>query len=270
MTYQTQSNGWTAVEINSGAQTRTGKPIGTGNPILKDIRSARRSRSASTATSWSPRCSAATASSGARLPAAGLPAVLLEPDVTTSALDFDPDRANQMLDEAGYPMGSDGIREDPDTGKKFEFRLGIHSDDATDAAIAPYLEEWMKDIGIKLEDQAMSFDQLNNNLAKGDWDLLMDGWSTGPDPTYLLSASRPAPRFRWTTGRTATPTRSSATRSTTSCSTSRSPSSTPTSARTRSHQMQEILYARQRRPDPVLQERAVGAPQRPGEELPVR
>jgi len=34
---------------------------------------------------------------------------------------------------------------------------------------------------------AMSFDQLNNNLAKGDWDILMDGWSTGPDPTYLLS-----------------------------------------------------------------------------------
>jgi peptide/nickel transport system substrate-binding protein len=28
---------------------------------------------------------------------------------------------------------------------------------------------------------------LNDNLAKGNWDLLMDGWSTGPDPTYLLS-----------------------------------------------------------------------------------
>src|ERR1700759_3420589 len=38
MTYETQSNGWTAVEINSGAMTRTGKPLGTGNPILKDIR----------------------------------------------------------------------------------------------------------------------------------------------------------------------------------------------------------------------------------------
>ena len=33
-TYQSQSSGWTAVEVNSGAQTRTGKPIGTGNPIL--------------------------------------------------------------------------------------------------------------------------------------------------------------------------------------------------------------------------------------------
>ena len=45
----------------------------------------------------------------------------------------------------------------------------------------------MTAIGIKLDVNAMSFDQLNNNLAKGDWDMLMDGWSTGPDPTYLLS-----------------------------------------------------------------------------------
>jgi len=83
-------------------------------------------------------------------------------------------------------MGSNGVRVAPD-GKPLEFRLGIHSDDATDAAIAPYLKEWMSAIGIKLDVNAMSFDQLNNNLAKGDWDILMDGWSTGPDPTYLLS-----------------------------------------------------------------------------------
>ena len=33
----------------------------------------------------------------------------------------------------------------------------------------------------------MSFDQLNANLSKGDWDMLMDAWTTGPDPTYLFS-----------------------------------------------------------------------------------
>ena len=57
-----------------------------------------------------------------------------------------------------------------------EFRLGIHSDDAGDASIAPYLEEWFKAIGIKLNLQAQSMTALNDNLAKGDWDLLMDGW----------------------------------------------------------------------------------------------
>ena len=33
----------------------------------------------------------------------------------------------------------------------------------------------------------MSFTQLNTDLPKGDWDILSDTWSTGPDPTYLLS-----------------------------------------------------------------------------------
>ena len=33
----------------------------------------------------------------------------------------------------------------------------------------------------------MSFTQLNTELPKGVWDILSDGWSTGPDPTYLLS-----------------------------------------------------------------------------------
>ncbi len=104
----------------------------------------------------------------------------------SQSLNYDPTRAKQMLDQAGYKMGPNGVRVAPD-GKPLQFRLGIHSDDATDAAIAPYLREWMTAIGIKLDVNAMSFDQLNNNLAKGDWDMLMDGWSTGPDPTYLLS-----------------------------------------------------------------------------------
>jgi peptide/nickel transport system substrate-binding protein len=33
----------------------------------------------------------------------------------------------------------------------------------------------------------MSFTQLNTDLPKGDWDILMDGWATGYDPSYLLS-----------------------------------------------------------------------------------
>ncbi len=33
----------------------------------------------------------------------------------------------------------------------------------------------------------MSFNQLNAELPKGDWDILSDAWTTGPDPTYLLS-----------------------------------------------------------------------------------
>ena len=100
---------------------------------------------------------------------------------------YDPTKANSMLDDAGYTRGSNGIRVDPKTGKPMSFRLGIHSDRTTDAQIANYLVGWMKDLGIKLTIQSMSSTALNENLAKGDWDLLMDSWGTGPDPVYLLS-----------------------------------------------------------------------------------
>ena len=84
-------------------------------------------------------------------------------------------------------MGPNGVRIDPKTHKPLVLRLGIHSDEPSDAEMAPYLQEWLKAIGIQLNVQSMSFTQLNTELPKGTWDILSDGWSTGPDPTYLLS-----------------------------------------------------------------------------------
>jgi peptide/nickel transport system substrate-binding protein len=185
MTYQTQSNGWSAIEINSGAQTRTGKPLGTGNPILKDIKVRQAIALGINRQELVTKVLDGNGVVGAGYLPPGYPQFFWKPSAS-QALDYNPARAKQMLDDAGYKMGSNGVRVAPD-GKPLEFRLGIHSDDATDAAIAPYLKEWMSAIGIKLDVSAMSFDTLNNNLAKGDWDMLMDGWSTGPDPTYLLS-----------------------------------------------------------------------------------
>jgi peptide/nickel transport system substrate-binding protein len=185
MTYQTQSSGWTAIEINPGAQTRSGKPLGTGNPILKDIKVRQAIALGINRAELVKKVLDGNGIEGAGYLPPGYPQFFWKPSAS-QALDFDPARAKQMLDAAGYKMGSNGVRVGPD-GKPLAFRLGIHSDDATDAAIAPYLKEWMSDIGIKLTVNAMSFDQLNNDLSKGDWDILMDGWSTGPDPTYLLS-----------------------------------------------------------------------------------
>jgi peptide/nickel transport system substrate-binding protein len=185
MTYQTQSSGWTAVEINPGAMTRSGRPMGTGNPILKDIRVRQAIALGINRPELVRKVLDGNGVSGAGYLPPGYPQFFWQPS-ESQALNYDPARAKQLLDQAGYKMGSNGVRVDSQ-GKPLEFRLGIHSDDATDAAIAPYLKEWMAAIGIKLDVNSMSFDQLNNNLAKGDWDMLMDGWSTGPDPTYLLS-----------------------------------------------------------------------------------
>lgn len=184
--YQTEPSGWTSIEVNSGARTRSGKKIGTGNPILADVKVRQAIALGINRSQLVTKTIGGFGIAGSSYLPPGYPQWSWKPS-SSEALTYNPQKAEQILDSAGYTMGKNGIRTDPDTGKPLAFRYGIHSDDSLDAQIAPYLEEWMKVIGIKLIPQPMSFDQLNVDLAKGDWDILMDGWGTGADPTYLLS-----------------------------------------------------------------------------------
>jgi peptide/nickel transport system substrate-binding protein len=176
---------WTAVEVNSGARTKGGKPIGDGNPILKDpvVR-----RAINFGIDRNTLVDKVLGGAGVAT-AAYLPKQYTDnwQPSAADAVTFDPSKANQMLDAAGYKKGSDGIRTDPKTGKRLSFRLGTHSDEPIDAQVAGYLVGWMKDIGIKLNVQSLSFSLLNADLSKGTWDMLFDRWGTTPDPTYLLS-----------------------------------------------------------------------------------
>lgn len=185
-TYEQAPTGWTAIEINPGAKTKSGKPIGTGNPILADQNVRKAIAYGLDRETLVKKVLDGLGQAGAGYIPSGYPQWAWQPSASEK-IGYDPAKAKQLLDQSGYPVGKNGIRVDKKTGKPLSFRLGIHSDDSNDAAIADYLVPWMKAIGIKLTVQPMSFSQLNDNLAKGDWDILMDGWSTGADPTYLLS-----------------------------------------------------------------------------------
>ena len=183
--FQTAGHHWVAVEINAGAKTRSGKPIGTGNPALTDpaVRTA-------IALATNRKTLVDKVLDGLGIPGAGyIPTTWKQWAWTppaSEALDFDPAKADQTLDAAGYKKGADGIRTDPKTGKPLELRLGIHSDSPRDTQVSTYMSGWLHDIGIKVDIQSLSMTKLNDNLAKGDWDMLMDSWSVGADPTYML------------------------------------------------------------------------------------
>jgi peptide/nickel transport system substrate-binding protein len=185
-TAQAAGNGWTAVEVNPGARSRSGKPIGTGNKALTDGRVRRAINEA-----IDKKTLLAKVADGQGQVAEGyIPPAWQQWSWKPSAgqeQNYDPAAANKLLDEAGYKKGPGGIRIDPKTHKPLSFRLGIHSDSSTDPAIATYLVGWLKEIGIKLTIQPMSMTALNSDLGKGDWDMLMDSWTSGPDPSSLLS-----------------------------------------------------------------------------------
>ncbi|MER6333176.1 ABC transporter substrate-binding protein [Streptomyces sp. NPDC001034] len=183
--FEQVGNRWNGIEVNGGARTRDGKKIGTGHPALGDVKVREALALAIDRATIVKRVRDGLAQVGASYLPPSLPQYAWQPS-DSEKFGYDPAKANSVLDEAGYKKGSDGIRVDPKSKRKLEFRLGIHSDDDADAKVSTYLAGWFKEIGVKVDIQSMSSSKLNADLAKGDWDILMDSWSTGPDPTYLL------------------------------------------------------------------------------------
>jgi peptide/nickel transport system substrate-binding protein len=180
------SNGWKAIELNPGAKTRSGKTFGDGNPALHNILVRDAIELAINKPMLVTKVLNGLGVAGAGYMPPGYPQWSWSPSATDS-LSYNPAKAAQLLDQAGYKMGPGGVRIDPKTHKALDLRLGIHSDSSTDALIAPYVVGWLQAIGVKVTVQSMSFNDLNAVLPKGNWDMLSDSWSTGPDPTYLLS-----------------------------------------------------------------------------------
>jgi peptide/nickel transport system substrate-binding protein len=184
--YPTDSNAWTAIEVNPGARTKSGKPFGDANPILQNPVVRKAIGLAINRKELVSKVLDGLGVAGAGYLPPAFPQFWWNPPASDDP-GYNPALANQILDKAGYKKGKDGIRVDPKTKKPLSFRFGIHSDEATDQQLAPYVVEWLQAVGIKINVQPMSFTQLNSVLPKGTWDMLMDGWATGPDPTSLLS-----------------------------------------------------------------------------------
>jgi peptide/nickel transport system substrate-binding protein len=119
----------------------------------------------------------------------------VQPDATTGEwtpgpndpdLSFNIANANTLLDNAGYKMGSDGIRIDPKTNKPLEFRFFTRSTDQPSQDIVPYVGGWLKEIGIKIDPQTMGTTKLGNVILAGDYDLFEWGWYPNPDPNSIL------------------------------------------------------------------------------------
>jgi peptide/nickel transport system substrate-binding protein len=126
----------------------------------------------------------------------GMPGLTLIPDslgvfYNDSLQDyaFDPNLANQILDEAGYmDTDGDGIRQMPDGGDPLTFRLNWPSDSTTAPRTAELLNGMWSQIGIGAELQALDPDALTSVCCPAfDFDVILWGWGSDPDPAFLLS-----------------------------------------------------------------------------------
>ena len=94
----------------------------------------------STTRRWSTRSCSATARRASRRSSPTRPPGHWEPGPDDPDLSFNIDAANQMLDDAGYTMGPDGVRIDPKSGKPLEFRFFSRTSDQNSIDIVPYCQ----------------------------------------------------------------------------------------------------------------------------------
>jgi peptide/nickel transport system substrate-binding protein len=100
--------------------------------------------------------------------------------------EFDLEKANQILEDAGYVKGADGVREKD--GERLELRLQYDVDSPEYARDADLIAGWLGEIGVKATPEGMDYNTLiERTTGIGDFDLVIWGWGGDPDPDFILS-----------------------------------------------------------------------------------
>jgi peptide/nickel transport system substrate-binding protein len=190
------SPGFDEIAFNTGSvDLKTGKPIGDPNPAVLDPKF---------------RFALTTAIDRASLvehayQGGGTPATTIIPPAYTAYrwnapagdFAFDQKKAASLLDEAGYKVGSNGLRTMPDGSPIGTLRLYGRTESQSSIQTVKYAQEWLKDLGIDSKVTIMESTKLTNVILDGDYDMFQWGWYVEPDPDSMLSYFTCGQRGGW-------------------------------------------------------------------------
>jgi peptide/nickel transport system substrate-binding protein len=106
---------------------------------------------------------------------------------------FDPEKANQVLDDTGWTREGDGIR--TKDGEELSFNLVVRSESPSNIQAAKLISEMTREVGIEYNVEVVSVDKLTELTIRSvdgkpapDFDSFIWGWGGDPyDPSFLLS-----------------------------------------------------------------------------------
>lgn len=191
------SPGFDEIAFNTGAvDTSTGKPIGDGNPALKDPKFRHALGYALDLNQIVSKVYQGAAQPGDTI----IPTAYSNwkwtppPD---QAFSFDLTKAGEELDAAGYKKGSDGLRTMPDGSAIGTLRLFGRTDDKKSVNTLNFFKEWLDQLGIKSQVTAMDSNKLTDVILEGNYDAFQWGWYVEPDPDSMLSYMTCGQRGGW-------------------------------------------------------------------------
>jgi peptide/nickel transport system substrate-binding protein len=191
------SPGFDEIAFNTGSiDVKTGEPLGDPNPAVLDE-----------AFRWALNFAIdreqiiETAYQGA-----GIPGDTIIPPAYSGyrweppaedAISFDPERAAQLLDEAGYTVGDDGFRTLPNGDPIGKLRLYARSDSQTSVDVMELFSEWLAGVDIDSEVRSFESSKLTDIIYEGTFDAFEWGWYVEPDPSSMLSYMTCGERGNW-------------------------------------------------------------------------
>ncbi len=190
------SPGFDEIGFNVGAEDESGKPIGDGNPALKDPAFRHALGYALDLDQIVSKAYQGAGKAGDVIVPPAYGNWRWEPPAD-QAFSFDLDKAGQLLDEAGYALGGDGTRTMPDGSPLGTLRLFARSESKISINTMDFFKEWLADLGIDSEVSAMESNKLTNVILDGDFDAFQWGWYVEPDPDSMLSYMTCGQRGNW-------------------------------------------------------------------------
>ncbi|MFT3894767.1 MAG: ABC transporter substrate-binding protein [Anaerolineales bacterium] len=103
--------------------------------------------------------------------------------------EFDVDKANQLLDDAGYhDVNADGVRDMPDGERSLSFRMEWPDSIPYAETEAELLRNMWSQIGIDVQLRMVTSEDLTARCCPTfDYDIILWEWEADPDPDFLLS-----------------------------------------------------------------------------------
>jgi peptide/nickel transport system substrate-binding protein len=119
-----------------------------------------------------------------------------QPDKITSLYEYDPAKAEQMLDDAGWKKGADGVR--AKDGKPLAFEMYTYSGDKIIEGYASVFQENWKAIGVTMTPKYEEFSAFVTRLTKTfDFQTFLVGffWNVDPDQQTMWDTKQHGPGF---------------------------------------------------------------------------
>lgn len=181
-TYAGGYSGFNELAFNLGAALTDGTSIGDGNPHMQDQQVRLAISHAIDRQQLVDRILDGYGTPGSTIIPPVYPTLHVDPGTQA----YDPALANQILDDAGYAMGPDGVRVGPD-GEPMRYRLFVRSDSDTSVRSGEFFKNYMAAVGIEAEIKPVDENALFEIIGRGEFDMFEWGWVVEPDPDYQLS-----------------------------------------------------------------------------------